>query len=246
MWFAGGAGALYLCMLLVKAPASLAIHWLGPTGQQHLFDASGTVVNGSVRLATAGRRGPQISWNIRPWSIWRGCLGGALKLADDLRPLPDQWGTFDACPLNREFRADGVTALLRAAHFSALLNLPPRALGGSLAIDISSFAYSPGDLKITGHINWRDAQLRLNRVFDLGEVTAQMRPDTQGISVLVMGGGAGPLLDLELRLASSGAYAVTGTIDPLGDAVLTEQLALFGTLTPTGQINVRLDGRLQL
>jgi general secretion pathway protein N len=203
-WLAIGIGAVLLAAALaIEAPATLLDRRVEALtdGRVRIAAATGSVWHGSAELTLLpdGARIP-ISWRIDPMPLLRGELGGSLSVAGSSRPAQFTVGG------QGDFAVQDLALTLPAAVALRTAGIPPLlvAAGGTLALDVASFARRGDRLDGRVKLLWQDATWagpRAGTRVALGDV----RLDAAG---------AGP--QMPATLANRG-----GDVDIAGNLVLT-------------------------
>lgn len=230
--------AAYGAFLVATLPASVVAPRVAAAtkGQATLVDASGTVWNGSARVAIAARGAAftldEVRWEFLPSRLLAGRAAfavtarlGTLKGEAEVARSPLAW------------RADGVRVQGDAGAIPAFLPLAAAwQPAGELALAAESITWDGNAASGTATLEWRDAALALTPVRPLGTWRAEARAEGATAKV-TLATVKGPL-----RLSGDGTLAIPGRLAFTGEARseagrerdLEAALALLGPRRPDG------------
>ncbi|MEP7207765.1 MAG: type II secretion system protein N [Casimicrobiaceae bacterium] len=238
--------AIAACLLAValawRAPATLVSARLARLADQgiSLADAQGTIWRGQATLVAGEARMP-LAWRIHPLPLLRGEIVVTLY---SLAPTGDRpTGEVHATAAGMHVATLRVN-VPAAAIAAATLARPRLDAGGEVEIDVDGLDWplqrsTRGTLAAT----WRGARLGLagSERIDLGDVTATLRAQSDGISGPLANTGGAVAIDGELLVQADGGGLVRGLVRPRRDQDPTlEWLRALGT--PDGG-GVRLEWR---
>lgn len=241
---AGTGIALYLFFLVYLFPASLG--WkLVPQSLKSQVQLSG--LEDSIWSGTASRvminNAPtgKLEWQLSPWSLLLGRLSADIRLTG-----------------NRELIEGHATLMPSGALLAKDLNLKlngetlsqvtsPYLLHGNIEGHIQTLTYQQGKtIQASGRISISDANIEGPQSLTLGQVTASIKPETDGSNVKI-DNRASPL-DIKgtLKINDNGSYRMTlGVLNRDNQRKDIDQaLRVLGKPDATGRIQLTYYGKL--
>lgn len=208
-------GALaYAAFLVATLPASLVAPRLAEAtgGQARLSNASGTVWNGSARLAVTARglalAVDEVRWRFLPLRLLAGRAAfavqarlGRLEGGAEVSRTPFTWRVDD-------LRGGGDASTLAALHPLAASWQP----AGTLSVAAPSIAWDGKEARGSATAEWKDAALAFSAVRPLGSWRVQASAEGAAVK-LSLSTVTGPL-----RLAGNGTLPLAGRFAFSGEA----------------------------
>lgn len=238
----------WLLFLLWRFPALVAYDMFAvPAGPVQAAGVAGTLWHGeAAQLQYQKRYLGQLSWQLTPWGMLLGRLGGEITLTQDNAYLQAQGGV----PLSGgELFLSQLEGRLPLTVIQPYLSMIPLPLEGVLSLKLEGVRVNPeGRLQqAEGRMVWNQAGVSAPQQLQFGDLqmTLQNR-DEGGIKGEISDSG-GPLqLRASFTLGGDGAYTLTGQVKAAESAPkeLRQTLALLGKADSQGNYPLNFSGAL--
>jgi general secretion pathway protein N len=212
------AAVLYLLFLLLLTPAAWWLKLVTLPASVKLGTVSGTLWQGEVQAVSLnGYVLPQVSWHLKPWSLFGGKLAADLDIGQIRQTsLPYAKASlaygFSGLELNTSqlrLPVEPIVPLLK-------LRLPFQvAASGNLLLNVSSFRMGqPWCEEFSGKASWLDAKFQApSGWIDLKALDARLSCE-QGQLQLVTEAGNPLALNVTAVIGEKGRYQLNGTLKP--------------------------------
>ncbi len=207
--------AVYLCVLIVTAPASLLSRIIdrASNGRVELANTRGTLWSGSANPVLHQRSGGLITlttlhWNIAPLGLVSGKLNAQLQWDDEAQFSPmDIIASPGQVELRRAYLPLSALLLDEASDF-----LKPAQLRGQIILKSDSLMITKQGVQGTATADWLNASSLLSSIAPLGNYHFTFSSSSAGVDIaLNTASGA-------LQLAGQGHFSASAGLDFKGTA----------------------------
>lgn len=244
------AGILaWLFFLVWRLPAAVAYDMAADSlgGKAQAVGIEGTLWHGTARqLQYQGRALGAVDWQLSPWGLLLGRLGGALRLTQGDAYLQVDGGL----PLTGgEVTLASVEGRLPFATLQPHLTMLPIPLDGvvSLKLEDIEFDAAGRPLQASGRIVWSQAGVLAPQRLQFGDLQLTLSNVEGGGIAGELKDGGGPLqLQATLSLGADGAYRLEGRVKAAetAPAELRNSLGMLGSADSQGYHPINLSGTL--
>lgn len=237
----------WFIFLLMRVPAPVVYSMVAdsPGGEVQLAGVSGTLWHGEAQqLQYQNRAVGSLSWQLSPWSLLLGQLGGDISLIQDTGYLKAQAETSLG---GGELSLSAIEGRLPLALIQPYLSRVPLPLEGviSLKLDELLLDAKGRPQQATGRVVWHQAGVSAPQQLLFGDLQMNLvSVEGGGIEGTISDSG-GPLqLKLNITLSADGAYHLDGRLRAGESApkTLRQSLALLGKADAEGYIPLNFSG----
>lgn len=241
---AGTGIVLYLLFLAYLIPASLG--WkLAPQSLKTQVQLSGlqnTIWNGSAsRIMINNTPAGKLEWQLSPWSLLLGRVSADIKLTRN-RELIE--GHVSLTP-SGGLLAEDLNLKLNGETLGQITT--PYLLHGNIEGNISALSYQQGKtIQASGKIRLNDANIEGPQSLILGQVNADIMPESDGSTVKIENRDSPLDIKGTLKINGNGSYRMTlGVLNRDNQRKDIDQaLRVFGKPDATGRIQLTYYGKL--
>jgi hypothetical protein len=225
--------------LVANVPAHLLAELLWPNSGGLLSQVQGTLWSGTARIRIGRASAVPLTWNFAAEGLTRGCLLFSIDTGSA------RSGEIARCVAGLEVKRLSLEVPVQT--LAVALQIPAAAVAGRATWRIDSLNTIDGGLSGDGSLVWRDAAAGIGTKIRLGEMHCQLTLKTNTVAFQIRNQQGEVNVILDGGIDSSGNYRATGFLSvPSRDAILMNQLLLFGDRLADGRIAVRQRGRLRL
>lgn len=222
----------YLLFLLLLTPAATVISFLNlSTHSINLAGVSGSIWSGQIEQARIKTQSIEnVSWSLNPFSLFTGSVVTDLQANVFNNPVDAR---LDYSYISNSTSLYDVTSYLKAEDLQKKLNLPFGELSGNLNLDFEQIIINPGKLPtLTGHLQWKNAQLTLSEKISFGNILLDLKPDKEGNLIGKLSNTNGELaLKGDIKITDKSIYTLRIGLKPRANAS-AELLSIINLMAP--------------